>query len=70
MEVRKRRQRRTGQDGGHQEPLNPKAHASNKSRCPVEFYKAFRSHRSGAMLEPGAPFYLAINNRRKRNDKV
>ena len=26
--------------------VEPKAHASNKSRCPVEFYKAFRSHRS------------------------
>ena len=49
----------------------PKAHASNnKSRCPVEFYKAFRSHRPEAMLEPDAPFYLAINHRRKPNDKV
>ncbi|CAH3136817.1 unnamed protein product, partial [Porites lobata] len=36
---------RTGQDGGHQRAFEPKAHASNnKSRCPVEFYKAFRSH--------------------------
>ena len=51
--------------------LEPKAHTSNnKSRCPVEVYKAFRSHRSEAMLEPDAPFYLAINHRRKPNDKV
>ena len=62
---------RTGQDGGHQRAFEPKAHASNnKSRCPVEFYKAFRSHRPEAMLEPDASFYLAINHRRKPNDKV
>jgi len=49
---------RTGQnDGGHQRAFEPKAYASNnKSRCPVEFYKAFRRHRSEAMLEPDAPF--------------
>ena len=62
---------RSGQDGGHQRAFEPKAYASNnKSRCPVEFYKAFRSHRSETMLEPDAPFYLAINHRRKPNDKV
>ena len=62
---------RTGQDGGHQRAFEPKAYASkNKSRCPVEFYKAFRSHRSEAMLDPNAPFYLAINHRRKPSDKV
>ena len=62
---------RTGQDGGHQRAFESKAHASNnKSRCPVEFYKAFRSHRSQAMLEPDAPFYLTINHRRKPNDNV
>ena len=62
---------RTGQDGGHQRAFEPKAYASkNKSRCPVEFYKAFQSHRPGPMLDPDAPFYLAINHRRKPNDKV
>ncbi|CAH3039920.1 unnamed protein product, partial [Porites evermanni] len=62
---------RAGQDGGHQRAFEPKAHESNnKSRCPVEFYKAFRSHRPEAMLEPDAPFYLAINHRRKPSDKV
>ena len=62
---------RTGQDGGHQRAFEPKAYASkNKSRCPVEFYKAFRSHRSEAMLDPDAPFYLAINHRRKPSEKV
>ena len=42
------------------EPLNQKRTQAT-TRCSVKFYKAFRSHRSEAMLEPGAPFYLAIN---------
>ena len=42
----------------------------NKWRCPVEFYKVFRSHRSEAMLDPDAPFYLAVNHRRKPSDEV
>lgn len=41
-----------------------------KSRCPVEFYKAFQSHRSKGMLDPDAPFYPAINHRWKPNDKL
>ena len=62
---------RTGQDGGHHRAFEPKAYASkNKSRCPVEFYKAFRSHRSEATLDPDAPFYLAINHGRKPSDKI
>ena len=62
---------RTGQDGGHQRAFELKAYASkSKSRCSVEFYKAFQSHRSKAMLDPDAPFYLAINHRRKTSDKV
>jgi len=61
----------TEQDGVHQRAFEPKANASNnKSRCPVEFCKAFRSHRSEAILELDTPFYLAINPRRKPNDKV
>ena len=62
---------RTGKDGGHQRAFEPKAYASSdKARCPVEFYKAFRSHRSEAMLEPDAPFYLAINHRRKPGENL
>jgi len=62
---------RTGQDGGHKRAFEPTVHTSkNKSRCPVEFYKAFRSLRSEAMLEPDATLYLAINQQRKPNDKV
>ena len=32
-------------------------------RCPVEFYKKFRSHRPVEMNKPNSPFYLAV----KRN---
>ena len=54
---------RTGQDSGHHRAFVPKAHVSNNtSRCPVEFYKDFRSHRSELILEPDAPFYLATNH--------
>ena len=56
---------------GHQRAFEPKAYTSkSKSRCPVEFYKAFQSHRSEAMLDPDAPFYLSVNHRRKPSDKV
>ena len=42
------------------EPLNQKRTQATTSQD--EFYKAFRSHRSEAMLEPGAPLDLAINH--------
>ncbi|CAH3176787.1 unnamed protein product, partial [Porites evermanni] len=34
------------------------------------FQRTFRSHRPEAMLEPDAPFYLAINHRRKPNELI
>ena len=51
------------------EPSNPKRTQATTSQD-AQFYKAFRSHRSEAMLEPDAPFYLAINHQRKPTDKV
>lgn len=65
IKPRRKRQQNTYQIyGGHQRTFQPKAYVSkNESRCQVEFYKAIRSHRSEA-------FYLAINHRRKPNDKV
>ena len=45
------------------EPLNRKrTHATTSQDAQLNFIKAFRSHRSEAMLEPDAPFYLAINH--------
>ena len=62
---------RTGQEGGHRRAFEPKAYASvNKSRCPVEFYKVYRSHRPESMLATDAPFYLAINHKRKPEDQI
>jgi len=69
VEVRKRQQNgyRTRWDGSHQRAFEPKAHTiNNKSRCPVEFYKAFRGLRSDAMLERDAPFNFAINHQTTR----
>ena len=61
---------RTGQDGMVviKERLNRKR--NSKSRCPLELFYAFRVHRSDAMPEPDAPFYLAINHQRKPHHKV
>jgi hypothetical protein len=62
---------RTGQEGGHRRAFDPKVYANgNRSRCPVEFYKVFRSDRPQSMLASNAPFYLAINHKRKPEDEV
>ena len=51
------------------EPLNRKrTQAITSQDAQLNFTK--RSHRSEARLEPDTPFYLAINHRRKPNDKV
>ena len=33
-----------GQERGHQRAFQPKIYATNTVRCPVSFYKKFRSH--------------------------
>lgn len=47
-------------------PFCPTKPASNNTRCPVFFCKAFRSHRLTEMNKPESPFYLAIKYKRKR----
>ena len=42
----------------------------NNARCPVFFYKAFRSHRPTEMNNQESTFYLAINHKRKPSDTV
>ena len=59
---------RSGEGPGR--PFCPIAQASNNARCPVFFYKAFRSHRPTEMNNPEAPFYLAIKHKRKPSDTV
>ena len=53
---------------GPEKPFCPTAQASNNTRCPVFFYKAFRSHRPTEMNKPEWPFYLAIKYKRKADD--
>ena len=51
-------------------PFCPTTPASNNTRCPVFFCKAFRSHRLTEMNKPESPFYLAIKYKRKADDPV
>ena len=56
---------RKGQEKGHQRQFYPKIYATGTDRCPIKYYKLFSSHRSAEMNEPEAPFFLAINNKRR-----
>ena len=59
---------RTGQEQGHTRAFQPKCYAIGGNRCPVEYYKKFRSHRPQAMCEEDSPFFLAINHKRSSNE--
>ena len=61
---------KTRQGDGHSRALNPKAHATENERCPVRLYLKFASHRPEEMKRPDAPFFLAINHKRKPEDTV
>ena len=61
---------KTRHGDGQSRAFNPTAQATNVEHCPVCYYKKFRSHRPEAMNQPEAPFYLAINHRRKKNDNI
>lgn len=50
--------------------FTPKAQATNNERYPVKFYKAFKNHRPDEMNVADAPFYLAVNHKRKPQDEV
>lgn len=60
-----------GQDkpSGHR-AFYPTAQATVNERCPVKYYKSFRSHRPVEMNQPQSPFYLAIHHQRKTDDIV
>ena len=57
---------RKGDENGHRRPFSPKEYATNTERCPVQFYKLFRSHRPEEMKEPDAPFFLAVRHGDRR----
>ena len=40
------------------------------SQCPVTTYKEFECHRPEEMKKPGSPFYLAVKEKRRPDDKV
>ena len=61
---------RKGQENGHQRPFKPKAYASESERCPVRFYKIFKSHRPLEMNVPDVPFFLEINYKRRADNDV
>ena len=61
---------RHGQERGHQRAFQLKIYATNTSRCPVSFYKKFRSHRPVEMNAPESPFYLAVRHNRRSNEEV
>ena len=52
----------SGQEQGHQRAFQPKLYATNTDRCPVEFYKKFRSHRPLERNKPNSPLYLAVKH--------
>ena len=61
---------KTRQGDGHCRAFNPKAYATENEHCPVRLYLKFASHRPEEMKRPKAPFFLAINHKRKPADPV
>ena len=61
---------RSGQEQGHRRAFQPKLYATNADRCPVEFYKKFRSHRPVEMKKPDSPFYLAVKHNCRASDQI
>ena len=61
---------RHGQEKGHQRAFQPKVYATKTERCPVKFYKTFKSHRPVEMNQPESPFYLAVRQNRSSQDQV
>ena len=51
-------------------PTTSNRKATNGERCPVRFYKEFVKRRPDAMKDPEAPFFLAINHKRKPENPV
>ena len=61
---------RNGQENGHQRSFQPKIYATGSERFPVEYYKAFKSHRPVEMNIADATFFLAVRhgNRHQNNN--
>ena len=59
---------KTRQGDGHYRAFNRKAYATENEHFPVRLYLKFASHRPEEMKRPEAPFFLAINHKRKPLD--
>ena len=54
---------RSGQERGHHRSFCPRAYETKDERCPVQIYKSYVARRPQSMLQPDAPFYLALKVR-------
>ena len=61
---------RHGDEHEHSRAFHPKAYATGDEKCPVHCYKQFVSRRPVVGKTPESPFFLAINHRRRPEDKV
>lgn len=61
---------KTRRGNGDTRAFNPTAQATNNERCPVYYYKKFKSHRPEEMKNADSPFYLAINHRRRPGNSI
>ena len=61
---------RHGQEKGHRRAFQPKVYAIKAERCPVKFYKTFKTHRPLEMNQKESPFYLAVRQNRTSQDQV
>ena len=52
---------RQGLEGGHRCQHNPRIYATGTERCPILFYKLFRSHLPNKACSVEFPFFLAVN---------
>ena len=50
-----------GQENDHQRPFQPKIYATNTERCPINFYKLFKSHRAEEMKKTVFPFFWLLD---------
>ena len=67
---RSERGSKTRRGNGDARAFYPTAQATNNKRCPVRYYKKFRSHRPAEMNNADSPFYLAINYRRRADNSI
>ena len=57
-------------DNGDTRAFNPTPQATNNKRCPVYYYKKFKSHCPEEMNNADSPFYLTINHRRRPGNSI